>query len=54
MPQLFDRMAWSTPLVMDETRARLRTHGVRHAELAPLHDVDVAADLVYLPPGWLA
>ncbi|MDO9313946.1 MAG: TIGR04282 family arsenosugar biosynthesis glycosyltransferase [Burkholderiaceae bacterium] len=54
MPWLFEGMTWSTPRVMDDTRARLRVHSVRHAELAPVHDIDEATDLAHLPAGWLA
>lgn len=54
MPMLFDSMVWSTPQVMHDTRARLHAHGVRCVELAPVNDIDEAADLVHLPPGWLA
>ncbi|MEY8876973.1 MAG: TIGR04282 family arsenosugar biosynthesis glycosyltransferase [Leptothrix sp. (in: b-proteobacteria)] len=53
VPELFDDMPWSTPAVMAITRERLRRLGLRHAELAPLHDIDEPADLVHLPPGWL-
>ncbi|MFM9917123.1 MAG: TIGR04282 family arsenosugar biosynthesis glycosyltransferase [Rhizobacter sp.] len=53
MPWLFEGMAWSTNRVMNDTRARLRAHGVRHAELAPVHDIDEPADLAHLPSGWL-
>ncbi len=44
-PQLFDAMPWSTSQVMDQTRTRLRRLGLRHAELAPLSDIDEPADL---------
>ena len=50
MPWLFENMPWSTSEVMQRTRERLA--GVAHAELAPLADLDVPADLVHLPPGW--
>lgn len=50
---LFERMPWSTPEVMRETRARAAALGLRWAELAPLADIDEPADLVHLPPGWL-
>ena len=53
MAILFDGMTWSTPRVMDDTRARLRAHGLRHAELPPVHDIDEPADLAHLPAGWL-
>ena len=52
MPWLFDRMPWSTSEVMQRSRDRLAQAGVAHAELAPLADIDVPADLVHLPPGW--
>lgn len=52
-PRLFEAMVWSTPCVMQRTRERLAELGLRHAELAPLPDVDEAADLVHLPLGWL-
>lgn len=51
-PALFNDMAWSTPTVMADTRTRLAAAGLRHAELAPLSDIDEPADLVHLPPGW--
>jgi rSAM/selenodomain-associated transferase 1 len=47
-PTLFDAMPWSTPQVMALTRERLRAAGLTHVELAPLHDIDVPADLVHL------
>jgi rSAM/selenodomain-associated transferase 1 len=52
-PWLFDAMTWSTPQVMQQTRARLHAHGWRHAELPPLADIDEPADLQHLPAGWL-
>jgi rSAM/selenodomain-associated transferase 1 len=42
--RLFQRIAWSTPDVMSETRERLRTLGWRWCELATLWDVDCPAD----------
>ncbi len=55
IPEIFEDMPWSTPLVMQRTRERLGLPGVgaSHAELAPLPDIDVPADLVHLPEGWL-
>lgn len=44
-PYLFSRMAWSTPTVMPETRARAQSLGLRVMELPMLWDVDVPADL---------
>jgi uncharacterized protein len=52
-PSLFSAMAWSTPTVMARTRERLAAAGLRHTELAPLADIDEAADLVHLPEGFL-
>jgi rSAM/selenodomain-associated transferase 1 len=50
-PQLFEDMRWSTPQVMQHTRQRAAALGLRVAELEPLADIDVPADLVHLPPG---
>lgn len=47
-PGLFADMPWSTPMVMALSRERVRAAGLRHAELASLHDIDVPADLVHL------
>ena len=49
---LFDAMPWSTAEVMATTRARASAAGWRIAELAPVHDIDEASDLVHLPPSW--
>jgi len=54
VPQLFERMRWSTPEVMARTRERLVAAGLRHAELDPVADIDLPADLAHLPAGWLA
>jgi len=54
LPALFTGMPWSTPEVMPMTRARLAEAGVAWAELAPMADVDEPADLVHVPPAWLA
>lgn len=43
-PRLFENIAWSTPVVMDETRARLRSLGWRWQELDTRWDVDRPAD----------
>lgn len=53
VPALFEGMTWSTPEVMQHSRERLAQSGIGHAELAPLPDIDVPADLVHLPAGWL-
>lgn len=52
-PSLFSGMAWSTPQVMADTRARARAAGLRWAELPAVPDIDEPADLVHLPAGWL-
>ena len=52
-PALFNGMAWSTPLVMADTRDRARQVGLHWAELPAVADIDLPADLVHLPPGWL-
>ncbi len=43
-PDLFVDVAWSTPQVLVQTRARLRGAGLRTYELPVLHDIDTAAD----------
>ncbi|MEQ1805771.1 MAG: TIGR04282 family arsenosugar biosynthesis glycosyltransferase [Burkholderiaceae bacterium] len=50
---IFEGMLWSTPRVMQQTRERLAELGLRHAELAPLPDIDEAADLLHVPRDWL-
>jgi rSAM/selenodomain-associated transferase 1 len=42
--RLFERIPWSTPRVMDETRVRLAALGWRWEELETLWDVDTPAD----------
>jgi len=49
---LFCNIAWSTGSVMAQTRERLVALGWRWIELAPLADIDEAADLVHLPAGF--
>jgi rSAM/selenodomain-associated transferase 1 len=44
-PQLFSGIAWSTPSVLAQTRARVIALRLRLAELPPLWDVDTEADL---------
>jgi rSAM/selenodomain-associated transferase 1 len=53
-PSLFTGIAWSTSAVMAQTRDALAVAGLRHAELPPVHDIDEPADLVHVPPAWLA
>lgn len=50
---LFDRMSWSTPRVMADTRLRLAAAGLRHTELPPVADIDEPDDMRHLPAGWL-
>lgn len=52
MPGLFEGMRWSHPAVMADTRQRAARAGLRHAELAVLHDIDEPADLAHLPASW--
>lgn len=53
-PGLFEDIAWSTPGVMQATRERARSLGLRIAELPAVADVDVPDDLVHVPADWLA
>lgn len=53
IPGLFDDIAWSTPQVMRQTRLRLAAQHIAATELATLHDVDDAADLIHVPKQWL-
>ena len=48
-PSLFADIAWSTPVVMQQTRRRLATAGLRWSEPATLWDVDTPDDLKRLP-----
>ncbi len=50
---LFSDMRWSTPQVMEATRARATAAQLKWTELAPVGDIDEPADLVHLPSGWL-
>jgi rSAM/selenodomain-associated transferase 1 len=51
-PALFSGIAWSTPAVLVQTRARLAELGLTHWELEPLADIDEPADLRHVPVGW--
>lgn len=44
-PELFDNMPWGTALVLEQTRARIKTHNLNHYELREQWDVDVPNDL---------
>lgn len=48
VPPIFEGIAWSTPLVWDQTIAQIRNAGLSHAELLPWYDVDEPADLARL------
>ena len=48
-PRLFCEMPWSTSSVLYETRARLRSAGLRWHELRTQHDIDMPGDLTHLP-----
>ena len=52
-PELFEGMTWSTPQVMQNTRARASSIGLPWVELLPVADIDEPADLAHLPAGWL-
>lgn len=54
MPTLFQDVSWSTDQVMVQSRARLQAAGLEHYELPVFHDIDEGADLVHVPPEWLA
>jgi len=55
-PALFADIAWSTPAVLKQTRARIAAAGLKAAELPLLWDVDRPEDLARLaqeaPAGW--
>jgi glycosyltransferase A (GT-A) superfamily protein (DUF2064 family) len=51
-PELFTQMAWSTPTVTAETLRCMAALGLRVWLGPTLHDIDEAADLVYLPDGF--
>ena len=53
-PALFQGIAWSTPQVMAQTRARAAAAGLTWTEREPVADIDEPADLVHLPAGWTA
>jgi rSAM/selenodomain-associated transferase 2/rSAM/selenodomain-associated transferase 1 len=44
LPEVFERIAWSTPRVLAQTRERLRAAGARWSELVVLWDVDEPGD----------
>lgn len=44
LPDIFTAISWGTDRVLAETRARLAHVGTAWSELAPLRDVDTAAD----------
>lgn len=45
IPEAFESIEWSTPAVVEQTRARLRAAGRHWFEVPGLRDVDVASDL---------
>jgi rSAM/selenodomain-associated transferase 1 len=51
-PWLFTGMTWSTPQVMQDTRARASQLGLPLVELPPVADIDEPEDLAHLPEGW--
>lgn len=54
VPQLFDRVAWSTSLAYEQTAANAARLGLRLAELSAWYDVDTPADLARLRGELLA
>lgn len=52
-PDLFDGIAWGTPSVLAQQRARLAARGLRWRELRTLWDVDRPADLARLAASGL-
>ena len=48
-PALFTDMAWSTPVVAQETLRRMASAGLRVWQGPRLHDIDEPADLAHLP-----
>jgi len=50
---LFENVTWSTDQVMRQTRERAAAAGLKLAELEPVSDIDVPADLANLPSGWV-
>lgn len=49
---LFREMVWSVDTVARETQDRIRRLGRTLQIFTPLHDIDVPADLPYLPTNW--
>jgi hypothetical protein len=50
-PPVFEAIDWSTADVLSQTRVKAEQHGMRVALLAPLADVDSAADLARVMAG---
>ena len=48
-PSLFTDMAWSTPVVAQETLRRMASLGLKVWKGPVLHDIDEPADLIHLP-----
>lgn len=51
-PELFTDMTWSTSTVAAQTRRRIAALGLTLWQGVCLHDIDEAADLAQLPPGF--
>lgn len=51
-PQVFREIAWSTDCVARETGRRMAALGWTVHVSAPLHDIDTADDLRWLPDAW--
>lgn len=52
IPRLFSEITWSTDVVLQQSRERLAEESVLHTELALLHDIDEAEDLIHIPATW--
>ena len=48
VPEVFERIDWSTPQVMTQTRERLTQAGINGLEMQTLWDVDEPADWLRL------
>lgn len=53
LPGLFEDMPWSTDRLMDATRKQLKALGKTWHEHEPISDIDVPADLAFLPEALL-
>lgn len=52
LPSLFEGIPWGTPAVYELTLQRLQEEGWQVRQGEPLHDIDEAGDLRWLPKDW--